>query len=592
MTAGDIARLVDVGRAAVSNWRRRHEDFPRPVGGTASSPLFSLGEVEDWLRRNGKTFRVGTAERAWQRLRAAGDDLLLGARVAAAGAVLAPDTDLPGDPDPGLLDAPARRSLTELAAELGAAEAFEFVCARYREAHSRTLGTTPPAVAALLADLACRPGDTVLDPACGLGTLPLAAPAGRVLAQELDPAAAAIAAARLALAGVPGEVVSGDSLRHDGLAGHPADAVVCDPPFNERAWGYPELTGDPRWTYGLPPRGEPELAWAQHCLAHVRPGGTVALLMPPAAANRRPGRRIRANLLRAGVLRGVVSLPGGLPDVWLLRGPAPGERPPAHLLLLVADDLAEVAPAWRRHLRRARPGPAAVPVIDLLDDDVDVGPARWASRGDVAAEFARTLARFRAVSAVPPALDPTGERPAPPATTVADLARDGLVSIRSAPSRMALGAGDVPVLLADDVAEGRPPSAHTEPGPALVDLAPGDVVATPAGATRVVGEPGAVAGPNLTRYRPAADRLDPDFLAGYLRAATMRSHAASSRIDARRAPIPPLPMDRQRAYGAAFRELARLSDDVREAAGLGENLVRLGFEGLTGGQLRPGGTAG
>nr|BFE87010.1 hypothetical protein GCM10020093_096110 [Planobispora longispora] len=94
--------------------------------------------------------------------------------------------------------------------------------------------------------------------------------------------------------------MAGDSLREDGLAGALADAVLCDPPFNERAWGYDELTGDSRWEYGLPPRSEPELAWVQHCLAHVRPGGLVAILMPAAAASRRPGKRIRGNLLRAG----------------------------------------------------------------------------------------------------------------------------------------------------------------------------------------------------------------------------------------------------------------------------------------------------
>ncbi|HVV24764.1 MAG TPA: SAM-dependent methyltransferase, partial [Pseudonocardiaceae bacterium] len=88
VNAGDIARLVDVGRAAVSNWRRRYGDFPQPVGGTASSPLFSLHEVEEWLRRNGKTYEVSLADRTWQRLRTAGDDLRLGALVAAAGALL------------------------------------------------------------------------------------------------------------------------------------------------------------------------------------------------------------------------------------------------------------------------------------------------------------------------------------------------------------------------------------------------------------------------------------------------------------------------------------------------------------------------
>src|SRR5690606_31968122 len=77
VTAGDIARLAGVGRATVSNWRRRHGDFPRPVGGTATSPLFSLSDIEDWLRRNGKPFEVSPADRLWQRLRACGDDFRL-----------------------------------------------------------------------------------------------------------------------------------------------------------------------------------------------------------------------------------------------------------------------------------------------------------------------------------------------------------------------------------------------------------------------------------------------------------------------------------------------------------------------------------
>src|SRR5690606_28710725 len=46
-----IARLAGVGRAAVSNWRRRYPDFPAPVGGTESSPLFDLAAVMEWLRK-------------------------------------------------------------------------------------------------------------------------------------------------------------------------------------------------------------------------------------------------------------------------------------------------------------------------------------------------------------------------------------------------------------------------------------------------------------------------------------------------------------------------------------------------------------
>ena len=68
VSAADIARLADVGRTAVSNWRRRYADFPQPVGGTPASPLFALAEIETWLRDQGKLLEMPLAERAWQAL--------------------------------------------------------------------------------------------------------------------------------------------------------------------------------------------------------------------------------------------------------------------------------------------------------------------------------------------------------------------------------------------------------------------------------------------------------------------------------------------------------------------------------------------
>lgn len=68
VTAAGIARLAGVGRAAVSNWRRRHADFPKPVGGTGTSPAFALTEVEEWLRKQGKLAEVPLRERVRQQL--------------------------------------------------------------------------------------------------------------------------------------------------------------------------------------------------------------------------------------------------------------------------------------------------------------------------------------------------------------------------------------------------------------------------------------------------------------------------------------------------------------------------------------------
>lgn len=49
VSLGEIKELAEVGRPTVSNWRRRHDDFPRPVGGSAGKPLFDAEAVADWL---------------------------------------------------------------------------------------------------------------------------------------------------------------------------------------------------------------------------------------------------------------------------------------------------------------------------------------------------------------------------------------------------------------------------------------------------------------------------------------------------------------------------------------------------------------
>ncbi|QUH04994.1 N-6 DNA methylase [Saccharopolyspora erythraea] len=588
VNAGDIARLVDVGRAAVSNWRRRYDDFPRPVGGTSASPLFSLREVEEWLRRNGKPYQVPMAERAWQRLRTASDDLRLGRLVADAGAFLLRRRDfmVPGF-DGGVGDPELAELLTALADERGEAETFEFLCDRYREAHSRRLVTTPDAVASLMVRL-CEAEGTVFDPACGLGTLLLAAPASRALGQEADGPHAAISAARLLLRGTDAEVVAADSLREDGFRGSTADAVLCDPPFNERSWGHGELTGDPRWEFGMPPRGEPELAWVQHCLAHARPGAPVAILMPPAAASRRPGKRIRGNLLRAGALRAIVTLPAGGNDLWLLRRPAPGDRPPSHLLLLEADDLSSVEPVWERHA--AEPESAGTRIIDLLDDDVDLSPAANRLRRTgrrLGRDFATALEELRGASLPLPELEVLPERRSLPITTIGEMAKAGLITIRHGSPRMPLGAGETPVLTADDVAGNHAPSGWTTATDGMVPLHPGDVVATATGAARVVRGDQAVLGPYLTLYRVDRAQVDPEYIAGALRSADPRPGAGSSRVDARRTRLPRLPLEEQRAYGRAFARLAELEDTARETAELAGRLARLGFDGLLDGRLSP-----
>ncbi|ANN14560.1 SAM-dependent methyltransferase [Amycolatopsis orientalis] len=546
VSAADIARVAGVGRAAVSNWRRRYGDFPPPVGGTASSPLFALSDVENWLRERGKPFEVPLGERVWQRLRNLGDDLSLSLRVGRMGSFLSRRGSEEWELSPRYDDPELFELLDRFAEEQGAREAFEFLCARYVEAHSRQLSVTAEPVVALMSRLiGPRPG-VVLDPACGLGTLLLASGGARLLGQVDDPSISCIAAHRLLLAGADMEMYGAHALTMDSYEGLLADAVVCDPPFNEREWGYDELVGDPRWEYGQPPRGEPELAWVQHCLAHVKPGGLVAIRMPLAAAGRRTGRRIRGNLLRAGALRAVVTVAGA--DLWLLRRPEPGERPPSRLLLLAEPDPSTVDGLWREHLRGAEV-PGAVRIIDLLDEEIDLSPARHQARDEHAGEaFLEVRRHFEAIRPEPPSLAVSDEKPA--FTTIGELMKAGVLSV--------------------------PDSVEA-----------GDVIASPAVPAYVHSGPSVGVDPSVSRYRTDPERLDAAFLAGCLRAAGQIAPTSSTRIDLKRTRVPRLPIETQRAHGEAFTRLAAFEDALREAAESGLELVRLGLAGLTEGQLIP-----
>ena len=351
----------------------------------------------------------------------------------------------------------------------------------------------------------------------------------------------------------------------------------------------------------------------QHCLSHVRPGGYAAVTMPSGAAGRRAGRRIRGNLLRAGALRAVVSLPGtgpggaAPPDVWVLRRPAPGDPAPSHVLLIdtAGGSLADAAAAWRAFLadpeQPASATARAVRVIDLLDDEVDVSPARHLAR-PVAVDsrgFRTARAALRDVverlAASLPDLDEADDAGPPAAeVTLGELVRAGAVTLHQAPLRMTVDNGETPVLTVRDVRQGRPPSGRTTVDAGTVLLQPGDVV-TPVVAREpavlVVTEPGAALGPQLHLLRPDPQRLDPHFLAGYLRVAQSlggQRGSLASRSDVHRLTLPRLPLSRQRRYGEVFRQLAEFEETARQAGALAEALVRQGLAGLAVGALRPG----
>ncbi len=717
VSSADIARIAGVKPTAVSNWRRRHDDFPRPVGGTDRSPRFDLGQVEEWLSTHRQVPSIDPDQRLWQALDSLRASVPVDAVLVQAGVLLwhlsrdpeAGEQDGPAlavhawwsfedllegagltalsehrpEPVPGAQLAPLADAAVRAARESDPRTAFEHLLSRLDQRSPSGSHTVPPELADLMVSLAgvgvgnagtgpedsggggtgatgdgdagTGPEDTVAaegssagngdgltstvaDPACGRGGLLLAAARGgrrALLGQDRDAASVWLAALRLAFAGALTEGTDlrvADALRlpafapttPDGADG--ADAVVCAPPFGERNWGNEELAEDPRWTHGVPPRLESDLAWVQHCLSLIRPGGSAVVLMPPGAAQRPSGRRIRRSLLRAGAFRAVLSLPPGFAahyavplQLWVLRRPERDAVPAPVLLVDTAphepgqtsaqgEVLGRIDRLWREYLAdpedfAEHPGVArTLEVVDLLDEDVDLTPRTRlpvprAAAGDLDLFAERrtrlegALRTLRTLLPEAPGVEPDGE--AVGVVTLGELARAGSVTIRRPlPRRSAEEAGprvSARVVTGEDVARGAGASRTEE-----VDADPmrnppiqeGDVLIpalAPRPAARVAtgNDAGAYPGGGLYVVRTNPGAVDPWFLAGFVTSSgesqnitrvssSMRGHL---RIDPSRMRLPVLPVEEQRRYGELFQKVARFREALLEFQGWGEELA-------------------
>ncbi|MFE7747911.1 class I SAM-dependent DNA methyltransferase [Streptomyces sp. NPDC057428] len=537
VTGSEIARLAGVTRAAVSNWRRRYNDFPAQAGGAANSPLYALAEVQAWLDKQRKGQEVSPEVELWQAMRAAyGEQMVAG--LAEVAEVLA------GAKAAGLPDDVLTRVQAIVRAEApvdlvnGLTERF-MDSARRAGSDQVTSERVVRAVCHFAPEL---PADaTVFDPACGIGVLLLsvATEGGtHCRGQEIDADSARFAQLRADLLDRPDvRIVAGDSLRADGWPGLKADLVVCDPPTGVTEWGREELLLDSRWELGTPSKAEGELAWLQHAYAHTDAGGQVLMVMPASVAYRKAGRRIRAELVRRGILRQVIALPPGTATshampvhLWCLQRPESAESTEMIRTVRMVD-LTDNSPDGSLDPRSDQV--ADVPLVELLDDTVDLTPGSHlrAQHRDYPDEYTTLRdelgGQIRRLAALLPELAPGGGPGSldGATTSVADLARAGLISYD---------------------------------GPEPVS---------------------------------ASEQLDTDYLQGFLRSSlnTRRSTSASGsyRLDGRGARIPRMGLDDQRRYGSAFRALTVFEEGMRRVDELSRQLAEVARDGLATGALAP-----
>ncbi|WP_214105074.1 N-6 DNA methylase [Acrocarpospora catenulata] len=523
--ATEIARLAGVTRAAVSNWRKRYPDFPAPVGGGPRNALFALPEVRAWLDRHHRGGDVSVEVQLWQALRGVyGDDMMRG---------IADVTEMLSGGAANRLDARVVAIAKDLAGESSPTEVVEALVEGFVDSAGRVGAdqVTSPRLVRAVRHFAGTPSGTIFDPACGIGSLLLSfegTPDVTLAGQEMD-------ASAVRLAGRSGATIKeGDSLREDGWPDLRAELVVCDPPVNMPDWGRDDLLLDARWEFGVPPRAESELTWLQHCYAHVAPGGQAIVVMPASAAYRKAGRRIRAELVRRGILTQVIGLPPGMVashaqpvHLWLLARPVATGAVGSSVRMV---DLTAYDPEGPFDLHPKQV--VDVPLIELLDEAVDLTPAYHVatSRSDHLVEY------LSAREALLRRLDEM---------------RDLLPSLGSGPGSLEGAA----VRIADLARAG------------LVDISTGVAVST-------------------------SDQLDTDYLNGFARstANTRRSTSGSGgfRTDLRSSRIPQMGIEDQRRYGEAFRTIDAFEQATVDLTTLIERAVTLAREGLTGGALRPG----
>ena len=372
----EIAELAGVHRPVVTTWRRRHRDFPAPIGGDAGRPLFDARQVVDWLVGTGRAERGQIeADLRLYLLSCLGAKMPAKDLVAAATALICLrhlDDELlqeysiaqlkqraaEADPQDALLlseiralpdDAGWLASVVDelIEAAWGCRQAFERLLAVRGRLNVADLyvDAVTPELARLIAGLSGAREHAeefgtvrVADPAARAGDL-LVAVLGQLsedsfpvlTGAEPDPFLARIARRRLVVHGIPPHDID---IRCPGEPPLPADVLVTRLP-------YVPLEERPQ---------ENPLAMVKELTDGLAPGQTTVVLGPAdvlvdGLPPYRPAARTRNELLASGRVEAVIHLPGGLVPfrpgyqtaLWVLRREEPSPWQGRVLLADVSD---------------------------------------------------------------------------------------------------------------------------------------------------------------------------------------------------------------------------------------------------------------
>lgn len=167
----------------------------------------------------------------------------------------------------------------------------------------------------------------VYDPACGSGgmfvqsTKFIERHQGKVqdlaiYGQEKNPTTWKLAKMNLAIRSLNGDLgkFADDTFQNDLHKGLKADYVLANPPFNISDWGQEKLLQDPRWRYGIPPKGNANFAWVEHMIDKLSMKGKAAIILANGSLSSDTSGEgdIRKNILEADLVDCILAMPSNL----------------------------------------------------------------------------------------------------------------------------------------------------------------------------------------------------------------------------------------------------------------------------------------
>jgi|APSaa5957512535_1039671.scaffolds.fasta_scaffold03526_6 type I restriction enzyme M protein len=205
---------------------------------------------------------------------------------------------------------------------------YEYFIGKFAEAEKKGGGEfyTPRSVVRLLTEILQPYEGRIYDGCCGSGGMFvqslkfMEAHAGRINAsvwgQESNPTTWRLAKMNLAIRRIDANLGESheDTLVNDYFPDLRADFTIVNPPFNIKDWGFESLQDDPRWMYGVPPKGNANYAWIQHYLHHLSPQGMAGIVMSNGSLSttRKEEKIIREGIINDDKLDCVIMLPDKL----------------------------------------------------------------------------------------------------------------------------------------------------------------------------------------------------------------------------------------------------------------------------------------